>query len=56
MTLAQIIAAMAIISEMRVNGVDQFAFESFKIELNKEPTRLMATKNTKFEIYTPQEV
>ena len=54
--LAQIMAAIAIISEIRVNGVDQVAFDNLRIELNNEPTRLMATKNTKFDMYIPHEV
>jgi hypothetical protein len=56
MTLAQINAAIAIISEIRVRGVDQVAFDNLRIELNNEPTRLIATKNTKFDIYKPHEV
>ena len=49
-TLAQIIDATAIISEILVSGVAHFAFDSFKMELTRDPTRLTATKNTKFEI------
>ncbi len=43
-------AATAIISDILVNGVAQVTPESLKIAVTKEPTKLMATKNTKFEM------
>ena len=49
-TAAQIMAATAIISETLVRGLDQRFLLSFKIELINEPTRLIATKKTKFEM------
>jgi len=55
-TLAQIMEATAIISDILVRGVAHPVLDSFKIELTSEPTRLTATKKTKFEIYMPQEV
>ena len=48
-TAAQIIAATAIISDTLVNGLDHSFLLSFKMELINDPTKLMATKNTKFE-------
>jgi cell division FtsZ-interacting protein ZapD len=53
---AQMMDAIAIISDSLVKGVDQEALESLSMELTKDPTRLMATKKTKFDMYTPHEV
>ena len=52
---AKVIAETAIISEMRVNGVRHGTSASLNIAVINDPTRLMATKKTKFEIYIPQE-
>ncbi|GAB7087068.1 hypothetical protein JCM15579A_11720 [Marinifilum fragile] len=54
--LAQIIEATATISAIRVKGYDHFALASLRMELIKEPTKLTATKNTKLDMYIPQEV
>ena len=50
MTMAHIIADTAIISEIRVSGLDHSFLFSFRMELKRDPTRLMATKNTKFDM------
>ena len=46
-TIATIMADTAIISEILVNGLDHLFLFNFKMELNNEPTRLIATKKTK---------
>ena len=43
-------ADMAIISDILVNGVRQGTPDNLKMAVMSEPTRLMATKKTKFEI------
>ena len=47
---AIIIAATAITSEILVRGVLHVAPDNLKTAVTKEPTKLIATKNTKFEI------
>ena len=49
-TAAQMIADTAIISDTLVKGLDQSFLLSFNMELINEPTKLMATKKTKFEM------
>ena len=44
------IAETAMISDILVSGVLHLTFDSLKIAVINDPTRLMATKNTKFEI------
>jgi hypothetical protein len=53
---AQMMDAIAIISEIRVSGVLHLAFDNLSIELTRDPIKLTATKNTKLEIYIPQDV
>lgn len=50
MSEAKMIAATAMISAILVSGVLQLTFVNLNTAVIKEPTKLMATKNTKFEI------
>ena len=47
---AKVIAETAIISAILVNGVLHSTFINRKIAVISEPTKLIATKNTKFEM------
>ena len=47
---AKVIAETAIISEILVRGVLQGTLASRKIAVINDPTKLIATKNTKFEM------
>jgi hypothetical protein len=49
------IAETAMISAILVKGVLHLTLDNLNIAVMRDPTRLMATKNTKFEIYIPQE-
>ena len=50
-----IIAETAIISAIRVIGVAHVTLDSLKTAVINDPTKLMATKNTKLDMYMPQE-
>jgi hypothetical protein len=52
---ANTIADTAIISAILVRGVAHFTFASLKIAVIRDPTKLMATKKTKFDMYIPQD-
>jgi hypothetical protein len=43
-------AETAMISEILVNGVLHLTLDNLRIAVINDPTRLMATKNTKLEI------
>ena len=48
-------ADTAMISEMRVKGVRHSTPERRKIAVMSEPTKLIATKKTKLEMYMPHD-
>lgn len=52
---ANVIAETAIISAILVKGVLHFTFVNLNTAVIKDPTKLMATKKTKLDIYIPQE-
>jgi hypothetical protein len=47
---AKMMAETAIISAILVSGVLQWTLTSLRMAVIRDPTRLMATKNTKLEI------
>ena len=47
---AKAIADTAMISAILVRGVLHFIFPNLKMAVTREPTRLIATKNTKLEM------
>jgi hypothetical protein len=52
---AKTMADTAMISAILVSGVLQRTFDNLNMAVIKEPTRLIATKKTKLEMYIPHD-